>query len=424
MSEKKVQKYLGYALGEILLVVIGILIALSINNANQRRIDKEALEGHLKSIALNIQSDIQKAKFINAKRSQVLSRIDYVITNLSLRVNKAPLINNIIGTDYSKEDVTFVSKLLSQLRDFNYLNPNTSGFESLKNSSHLSKLQGKDIGNLLSAYYNLAEQLKFDESIYNQRLERSITELRQADLVASRVLYYPDFGDWSNNLEDFRPKFAEVLNHNSTSSLMQVPISLLVEFDNLILMGETLIRLIDMGLYEFDETSQKNIDRVFNKFENTGYSKLLINGYTPEGYYSALEAFSQPISTPSMNRFYFGEIESNFPGMDWGVFYYYVGSGSVEDLATRDFSSYDTLRLELKGKLGGEKVQISIKDETNPTDGSESKVPLTLTNEWKVYNIPLSKFEGTNLKKLFMPAAIIFQGEPVTASVKNIEYIK
>lgn len=423
MSEKKVQKYLGYALGEILLVVIGILIALTINNANQRRLNKEALEGHLKSIALNIQSDIQKAKFINDKRNDLLSKIDFVRANLSLRVNKITNVNNTIGVAYSKEDVTFVSKLLSQLRDFNYLNPNTSGFESLKNSGHLSKLQGKDIGNLLSAYYNLAEQLKLDESIYNQRLESSITEISQANLTGARVLYRPDFGNWGDNLPAFRPKFAEVLNHNGVNSLMRVPTNLLVGFDNLILMGQTLIRLIDMGLFEFDETSQKSYDRVFNKFEETGYSKLLVNGYITD-YYSALEAFSQPIATPSINRFYYGEIESSFPGMDWGVFYFYVGSGSVEDLATKDFSSYDTLRLELKGKVGGEQIQISIKDETNPTDGSESKVPLTLTSEWKVYEIPLSKFEGTNLKRLFMPAAIIFQGEPATVSIRNIEYIK
>jgi hypothetical protein len=35
-SENKFSKYLLYAIGEILLVVIGILIALSINNWNEK----------------------------------------------------------------------------------------------------------------------------------------------------------------------------------------------------------------------------------------------------------------------------------------------------------------------------------------------------------------------------------------------------
>ncbi len=42
LLENKAEKYLKYAIGEIFLVVIGILIALSINNWNQK-IKKEKL---------------------------------------------------------------------------------------------------------------------------------------------------------------------------------------------------------------------------------------------------------------------------------------------------------------------------------------------------------------------------------------------
>ncbi|HBU78269.1 MAG TPA: hypothetical protein DEF18_09225, partial [Muricauda sp.] len=37
LGENKISKYLLYALGEIILVVIGILIALRINNWNENR---------------------------------------------------------------------------------------------------------------------------------------------------------------------------------------------------------------------------------------------------------------------------------------------------------------------------------------------------------------------------------------------------
>ncbi len=48
ISGKRVGKYLLYAFGEIVLVVIGILIALGINNANQKRIlqEKESVYLH------------------------------------------------------------------------------------------------------------------------------------------------------------------------------------------------------------------------------------------------------------------------------------------------------------------------------------------------------------------------------------------
>ena len=39
LAENKIGKYLAYAVGEIVLVVIGILIALAINSWNQDRLD-------------------------------------------------------------------------------------------------------------------------------------------------------------------------------------------------------------------------------------------------------------------------------------------------------------------------------------------------------------------------------------------------
>ena len=54
LSEGKTGKYLKYAIGEILLVIIGILIALWINNKNQDR----GKEEKIKSTLIAIQNDI------------------------------------------------------------------------------------------------------------------------------------------------------------------------------------------------------------------------------------------------------------------------------------------------------------------------------------------------------------------------------
>lgn len=43
-NQSKIGKYLGYAFGEIILVVIGILIALQINNWNENRKSKQELD--------------------------------------------------------------------------------------------------------------------------------------------------------------------------------------------------------------------------------------------------------------------------------------------------------------------------------------------------------------------------------------------
>jgi len=58
LSEGITGKYLKYAIGEIVLVVIGILIALQINNWNNLRIEGELETSILKEILVNLKKDV------------------------------------------------------------------------------------------------------------------------------------------------------------------------------------------------------------------------------------------------------------------------------------------------------------------------------------------------------------------------------
>jgi hypothetical protein len=75
LSEGKTGKYLKYAIGEIILVVIGILIALSINNWNDQRNQKLAQTQQLKSI---------KSELILGQKNLdiILQRIDMHSNNI------------------------------------------------------------------------------------------------------------------------------------------------------------------------------------------------------------------------------------------------------------------------------------------------------------------------------------------------------
>ena len=57
IMENKTSKYLKYAIGEIVLVVIGILIALQINNWNEERKDKLSENHTLKNFVQDLKSD-------------------------------------------------------------------------------------------------------------------------------------------------------------------------------------------------------------------------------------------------------------------------------------------------------------------------------------------------------------------------------
>ncbi|MET7029913.1 DUF6090 family protein [Sediminicola luteus] len=58
LSENKFSKYLIYAIGEIVLVMIGILLALQVNNWNNRRIEKSKEQAILKNLQIDFKNNI------------------------------------------------------------------------------------------------------------------------------------------------------------------------------------------------------------------------------------------------------------------------------------------------------------------------------------------------------------------------------
>ena len=76
MSENKTGKYLKYAIGEIVLVVIGILIALSINNWNENRKKQQELKSILDIVRVDFSQDTlilrDNIKFYEYKNTKIM----------------------------------------------------------------------------------------------------------------------------------------------------------------------------------------------------------------------------------------------------------------------------------------------------------------------------------------------------------------
>ncbi|MFX0555737.1 DUF6090 family protein [Maribacter sp. CXY002] len=79
LSENKFSKYLIYAIGEIVLVVIGILIALQINNWNEENKKKALMITNIKSIAEDILADIYDIQEVNMSLDKQVVAANYVI---------------------------------------------------------------------------------------------------------------------------------------------------------------------------------------------------------------------------------------------------------------------------------------------------------------------------------------------------------
>jgi hypothetical protein len=107
LSENKFSKYLIYAIGEIILVVIGILIALSINNWNEDRKEKINQRSVLSNLLQDLKSD-SVSYSINLKE---LKDVDFLQEQLYK-----------IGV---KNDSTIVLKNPSIIRFLPYYNPIT-----------------------------------------------------------------------------------------------------------------------------------------------------------------------------------------------------------------------------------------------------------------------------------------------------------
>ena len=83
LTENKFSKYLIYAIGEIILVVIGILIALSINNWNEAQRDRSFEVKMLKEINLALKIDIEYFKLMSTRVQTLNSNADFFINYIA-----------------------------------------------------------------------------------------------------------------------------------------------------------------------------------------------------------------------------------------------------------------------------------------------------------------------------------------------------
>ncbi len=63
MEKNKTGKYLKYAIGEIVLVVIGILIALSINNWSNKVQDEKLSNLYYQELLLDVENDLEQLNY-------------------------------------------------------------------------------------------------------------------------------------------------------------------------------------------------------------------------------------------------------------------------------------------------------------------------------------------------------------------------
>ncbi len=136
MVKNKSSKYLKYAIGEIVLVMIGILLAMQINNWNENRKQKNEFSTILKTIKEDLKRDTLIAGIL----------IKYY---KKIEENSLKIINKKISRENYKEHPETKS-LVSRYRSFTI---QKKGYEMVKNFNSKNEIQNDSIFTTISQFY-------------------------------------------------------------------------------------------------------------------------------------------------------------------------------------------------------------------------------------------------------------------------------
>ncbi|PIQ17652.1 MAG: hypothetical protein COW66_10600, partial [Flavobacteriaceae bacterium CG18_big_fil_WC_8_21_14_2_50_34_36] len=141
LIEGKTSNYLKYAIGEIVLVVVGILIALQINNWNENtNLSKKEV-----ALLVNLKNDIE-ADISGLKRQDSLYAKKEMDAALGIELfYKAKTI----------KDIDSVFSLTSGLWNELFINRNT--YNEMINSGSMYTMKNKELQKRINKYYNLVE---------------------------------------------------------------------------------------------------------------------------------------------------------------------------------------------------------------------------------------------------------------------------
>ena len=142
-----------YAIGEIVLVVIGILIALGISNNNQQKINEKKIASILKEVQNDLVKDVEESK-------RIFNSHIYFDSIAKLILN-----DKYTYDDYKNKNTRLIGN--------NYINFNviTSGFDNLiRNIDNVPE----KYSSIINDSKNLYEKKKANVDVYNERIRATV----------------------------------------------------------------------------------------------------------------------------------------------------------------------------------------------------------------------------------------------------------
>ncbi|MBC3759251.1 hypothetical protein H7U19_12605 [Hyunsoonleella sp. SJ7] len=181
LSENKFSKYLIYAIGEIVLVVIGILIALWLNNLNQAKANEQERRNIKKELIAELSEN--KIFFKNYKAYAEQCR------------NKAMEILNISAGNNTELPIDTIRKYAIEMMPIKSFSIDGSRRASAKSAGLLKLLNSKE-NNAIAKYDTTLEEYKEARkinTIWKQENRTLFLYLNSFDISGDKVLKHPDY---------------------------------------------------------------------------------------------------------------------------------------------------------------------------------------------------------------------------------------
>lgn len=189
-DDNKPLKYMRYAIGEIALVVIGILIALQINNWNEERKSTNDQYESLVKLKLDLEYDIIKLRDMDSEYNDWIVHANYILTEV------------LSGTT---EKIDSVEEIVTGRGTMNHIMIKKTTYNEMLNTGIFYKISNINLTQQISDYYETAkfEINKLDRD--NQNFADFVMSPIKKDqftmvmrLMEQRNLDYLDW-NWLNN---------------------------------------------------------------------------------------------------------------------------------------------------------------------------------------------------------------------------------
>ncbi len=159
LSENRVSKYLLYAFGEIVLVVIGILIALQVNTWNETRREQKIIHSVLVNLKMDVEEDLASLKQLR----ELLSRRKENATTVLQALEHPDSVKN-------ARDLTVAMTRAGWILNYT---PAFATYNEIMNSGRLSLITSADLKKAMADYKSQIDDNQRIEAAYEPGLKEA-----------------------------------------------------------------------------------------------------------------------------------------------------------------------------------------------------------------------------------------------------------